>query len=134
MTKARVLVIDDEKLLMKSTCIALNHYGFEAGGALDGEKGLEAAAALHPDIILLDIMMPGMDGWQVLEKLKQQETTRHIPVVIFTAKEYSNGVSLAETRGAVGYIAKPFDLDELVAVLEKHLGTRGNAQQQRGAL
>jgi DNA-binding response OmpR family regulator len=134
MTKARVLVIDDEKLLLKSTCMALNHYGFEASGALDGEKGLEAAAAFRPDIILLDIMMPGMDGWQVLEKLKQQEATRQIPVIIFTAKEYSNGFALAETRGAVNYIAKPFDLDELVAVLEKHLGTRRDARQQRSAI
>ena len=122
--KSKVLVIDDEKLLMKSTCMALNLFGFEASGALDGEKGIEAAAASRPDVILLDIMMPGMDGWQVLEQLKRLETTRAIPVVIFTAKEYSSGVSLAETRGAVDYIAKPFDIDDMVKVLEKHVGVR----------
>jgi DNA-binding response OmpR family regulator len=124
MMKSKVLVIDDEKLLMKSTCMALNLFGFEASGALDGEQGIAAATAFHPDVILLDIMMPGMDGWQVLEKLKQLETTRSIPVVIFTAKEYSSGVSLAETRGAVDYIAKPFDIDDMVKVLEKHVGVR----------
>lgn len=124
MIKRKVLVIDDERLLMKSTCMALKMFGFEASGALDGEQGIAAAAAVRPDIILLDIMMPGMDGWQVLEKLKQLEATRHIPVVIFTAKEYSSGVSLAETRGAVDYIAKPFDIDDMVRVLEKHVGVR----------
>jgi DNA-binding response OmpR family regulator len=122
MTKKKVLVIDDEKLLMKSTCMALNLFGFEASGSLDGEQGITAAVAMHPDIILLDIMMPGMDGWQVLERLKHTEATRQIPVVIFTAKEYSSGVSLAETRGAVDYIAKPFDMDDMVKVLEKHTG------------
>jgi DNA-binding response OmpR family regulator len=122
--KSKVLVIDDENLLMKSTCMALNLFGFEASGALDGERGIATAAASHPDIILLDIMMPGMDGWQVLEQLKQLEATRHIPVVIFTAKEYSSGVTLAETRGAVDYIAKPFDMDDMVKVLEKHVGVR----------
>jgi two-component system, NtrC family, response regulator AtoC len=125
MIKRKVLVIDDERLLMKSTCMALNLFGFEASGSLDGEQGIAAATAVHPDIILLDIMMPGMDGWQVLEKLKAQEATRHIPVVIFTAKEYSSGVTLAETRGAVDYIAKPFDMDEMVKVLEKQFGVRG---------
>jgi CheY-like chemotaxis protein len=122
--KGKVLVIDDEKLLMKSTCMALNLSGFEASGALDGAQGIAAAAKVHPDIVLLDIMMPGMDGWQVLERLKQLETTRSIPVVIFTAKEYSSGASFAATRGAAGYIAKPFDLDDMVRVLEKHIGAR----------
>jgi DNA-binding response OmpR family regulator len=131
MTKSRALVIDDEKLIVKSTCMALNSYGFESSGTFYGASGIEAAMTFRPDIILLDIMMPGMDGWQVLEKLKQQEATRNIPVVIFTAKEYSNGVSLSVTHGAVDFLAKPFDMEDMVAVMHKHLCVRGNPMQPR---
>jgi DNA-binding response OmpR family regulator len=116
----KVLVIDDEKLLVKSTCMALTFYGFETKGALDGEEGLIAAVQFAPKIILLDIMMPGMDGWQVLLKLRANEATQKIPVVIFTAKEHSNGTALARSKGAVDYITKPFETDELVAVLNKY--------------
>lgn len=118
----KVLIIDDEKLLVKSTCMALKYQGFETEGALDGPLGLDAAANSAPDIILLDIMMPGMDGWQVLEKLKKQESTRGIPVVVFTAREQANGTALARERGAVDYVTKPFDMEELSEVLRKHLG------------
>lgn len=127
MIKSKVLVVDDEKLLTKSTCMALNHYGFEACGALDGEQGILAAATFCPDIILLDIMMPGLDGWQVLQRLKQQESTRHIPVIIFTAKEHSDGVALARAHGAENYIAKPFEMDDMVAILNKHIAVRQGA-------
>jgi two-component system, sensor histidine kinase and response regulator len=115
-----VLVIDDEKLLVKSTCMALSFYGFEAKGALDGEEGLSAASQFGPKIILLDIMMPGMDGWQVLSLLRAGETTKNIPVIIFTAKEHSNGTALARSKGAVDYISKPFEPEDLITVLNKY--------------
>jgi two-component system sensor histidine kinase/response regulator len=116
----KVLVIDDEKLLVKSTCMALSFYGFEAKGALDGEEGLSAASQFGPKIILLDIMMPGMDGWQVLSLLRAGETTKNIPVIIFTAKEHSNGTALARSKGAVDYISKPFEPEDLITVLNKY--------------
>ena len=121
MAAAKVLIIDDEKLLVKSTCMALAHYGFEVKGAPDGEEGLKAVREYKPDVILLDIMMPGMDGWQVLEKLKQNPDTKHIPVVIFTAREYSNGKALGLKNGAADYVAKPFEPQELAAILDKQL-------------
>ena len=121
MAAAKVLIIDDEKLLVKSTCMALAHYGFEVKGILDGEEGLRTVLDYKPDVILLDIMMPGMDGWQVLEKLKENEETKHIPVVIFTAREYSNGKALAIKNGAADYVAKPFEPHELAAIVEKQL-------------
>lgn len=120
MSKCKVLVIDDEKLLIKSTCMALNCYDFEAKGALDGKEGLQTAEDFKPDIILLDIMMPEMDGWEVLKKLKEKETLKNIPVIVFTAKEYSNGKSLSESKGAVDFVAKPFELEELVSILKKY--------------
>ena len=124
MAAAKVLIIDDEKLLVKSTCMALTHFGFEVKGALDGEEGLRAALEYKPDVILLDIMMPGMDGWQVLEKLKENGETKRIPVVIFTAREYSNGKALGLKNGAADYVAKPFEPQELAAILEKQLKPR----------
>jgi len=121
MGSGKVLVIDDEKLLVRSTCMMLNAYGYDALGALDGEAGLKAAVEFAPDVILLDIMMPGMDGWQVLEKLKQSEATRRIPVFIFTAREYSNGKALAVEKGAEDFIAKPFEPEDLATMLENQL-------------
>ncbi len=118
--KVKVLVIDDEKLLVKSTCMALSFYGFEVKGALSGEDGLTEAVNFGPGVILLDIMMPGMDGWQVLSRLRAGEATNKIPVVIFTAKEHLNGTALAREKGAADYIPKPFEPEQLVAVLNKY--------------
>lgn len=120
MNPIKVLVIDDEKLLLKSTCLALKQYGFDAKGALDGIEGIETAIAYQPDVILLDIMMPGMDGWQVLEKLKKLEKCSTIPVIIFSAKEYFNGLELALKHGADDFISKPFDIQKLIRVLQSH--------------
>jgi DNA-binding response OmpR family regulator len=128
MAAAKVLIIDDEKLLVKSTCMALTHFGFEVKGALDGEEGLRAALKYKPDVILLDIMMPGMDGWQVLEKLKENGETKRIPVVIFTAREYSNGKALGLKNGAADYVAKPFEPQELAEILNKQLIPLPNGQ------
>jgi len=121
MAAGKVLIIDDEKLLVKSTCMALSQFGFELKGALGGEEGLAAALEFAPDVILLDIMMPGMDGWQVLEKLKQNSHTRDIPVFIFTAREYSNGKAMAVKNGAADFVAKPFEPQELAQLLETRL-------------
>lgn len=122
--KHKVLVIDDEPLMLKSTCMALNHRGFETSGTIESVKGVGAAMEYHPDIILLDIMMPGLDGWQVLDLLKAEPATASIPVIMFTAKEYSNGTALALKSGAAGFIAKPFELDDLVETLGRHLAAK----------
>ena len=117
----KVLVIDDEKLLVKSTCMALTYFGFEMLGALGGMEGIQIAKEKQPGIILLDIMMPGIDGWQVLAELKSSNETKDIPVIVFTAKEHSNGTAMAQSKGAVDYIAKPFEPDELVEIINKHI-------------
>lgn len=121
MSKPRVLIIDDEKLLVKSTCMALELHRLETQGAHSGEEGLRMAREQRPDVILLDIMMPGMDGWEVLARLKEEQTTASIPVVVFTAKEYSSGRALARENGAADFVAKPFEIDELAAVVHRHI-------------
>jgi DNA-binding response OmpR family regulator len=132
MEKIKVLVIDDEILLLKSTCLALQHYGFNAEGALDGVEGIDAAVRYKPDIILLDIMMPGMDGWEVLSILKKHKDCSSIPVVIFSAKEYFNGLELALNNGADDFITKPFNIQSLIQVLRKHV--RSDDEEQRSSL
>ena len=117
MEKKKILIIDDEKLIVKSTALALSYFGYNTVQAASGAEGLAAAQKERPNAILLDIMMPVMDGWEVLARLKEDPATASIPVIIFTAKEYSNGYSLAKEKGAAGYIAKPFEpeaLDQLI--------------------
>ncbi len=121
MNDKKILVIDDEKLLVKSTVMVLGFLGYQSEGAIGGEAGLQKAVALIPDAILLDIMMPGMDGWEVLGRLRENEITKDIPVIIFTAKEYSDGKSYAESKGANDYIAKPFEPEDLSEVIARNL-------------
>ena len=122
MSKGKVLIIDDEKLLVKSTKMALEAFGFETEGALTGREGIQKAEEFKPDAILLDIMMPEMDGWQVLALIKENSKIKDIPVIIFTAKEYSDGKLLAEKHGAVDFIAKPFELADLIEAVGKYTG------------
>lgn len=115
--KGRVLVIDDEKLIVKTTCILLRRLGYETLEAYGGEEGLAAAREGRPTLILLDLVMPGMDGWEVLRKLREDPLLRGVPVVIFTAKEYANAEVVGTLEGAAGHIAKPFEPEDLEEVL-----------------
>jgi CheY-like chemotaxis protein len=115
----KVLVIDDEKLIVKTTCILLRHMGYATLEAFDGAAGLAAARRERPDLILLDLVMPGEDGWLTLLRLKEDPITAGIPVLIFTAKEYANAEAVGSLRGAAGLITKPFDPEDLTEALRK---------------
>lgn len=115
----RILVIDDEPLIVKSTCILLRHMGYGTLEAYSGEAGLESARRERPDLILLDLVMPGMDGWRVLEGLRADPSTAGIPVIIFTAKEYADYETVDCIRGARGHIRKPFEPEDLEEALRR---------------
>ncbi|HEX2956391.1 MAG TPA: response regulator [Chitinispirillaceae bacterium] len=115
----KILIVDDEPLLVKSMCIVLKYRGFDVQGVMDGYEGIKSAESFQPDIIILDIMMPGIDGWETLKRLKENDKTRHIPVIIFTAKEYSNGTQLARQAGAADLITKPVEPEILISSLTK---------------
>lgn len=117
--KKCILVVDDERLIVMTTCILLRHLGYETREAFDGESALAAARKDPPDIILLDLMMPGLDGWQVLARLKGYPETADIPVVIFSAKEYANAEITNNLRGAAGQISKPFEPEDLEEILQR---------------
>ncbi len=116
----KVLIVDDENLIVMSTQMVLESIGYEVVAALDGQEALEKAASESPDLILLDIMMPGMDGWETLERLKADPETAPIPVIVFTAREHSKGRQRSIEMGAVEYFRKPFEPDDLIELVEQH--------------
>jgi DNA-binding response OmpR family regulator len=110
-----VLVIDDEKDLIKLVDYHLSREGYLVIGAKDGLQGLETAKKHKPDLILLDIMLPGMDGWEVCKHLKKSTELSRIPVIMLTARTQEMDKVLGLELGADDYITKPFSPRELVA-------------------
>jgi DNA-binding response OmpR family regulator len=112
-----VLVIDDEAPIRLLCRVNLEAEGFEVVEAANGATGLEAARSAAPDVILLDVMMPGMDGWAAAEQLLSDEATRTIPIVFLTARadvrDQARGIDL----GGVDYVTKPFNPVELSTVV-----------------
>jgi len=119
-----VLIIEDEKLIIVSTQMVLEAAGFRVESATNGEDGIAKAKSMSPDLVLLDIMMPGIDGWETLTRLKRDQETSGIPVIIFTAREHARGHQKSAEMGAADYFRKPFEPDELIELVEKHVGQR----------
>lgn len=110
-----VLVVDDDDFNLRMCAANLRQEGMEALTALGGEQALEQARERQPDVILLDIIMPGMDGYQVLERLKEDPALAAIPVIMLTGRQDSSAVVKALDKGAHDYLKKPFDISEMVA-------------------
>jgi CheY-like chemotaxis protein len=121
MNNKTTLIVDDEKLILISTRIVLESVGYQVLTASNGEEAIQKARSDHPGLILLDIMMPGIDGWETLSRLKEDPETKDIPVVIFTAREHTRGRKLAREMGAVDYFQKPFEPDELIQIVDQYL-------------
>ena len=113
----KVLIVDDEHLIIKIIQFKLESSGFEVISAFDGVNGLQMAIKESPDIILLDIMMPGMNGYTVLDILKKDERTKNIPVIMVTARSQEVDKEKAESLGASAYIPKPFSPQHLVETI-----------------
>jgi DNA-binding response OmpR family regulator len=129
----RVLVIDDEapiRLLCRVNLEAADMIVLEAE---NGPAGLAAARSERPDVILLDVMMPGMDGWQVLEQLLADERTRHVPIVFLTARAELRDQARGLELGGVDYITKPFNPVELAPLVADLLARveRGEGEKLR---
>lgn len=119
----RVVCIEDEPEMIDLVRLILGRKGFEVIGANGGVEGLEAVRREKPDLVLLDLMMPDMDGWEVYQQIKADEELRHIPVVVVTAKAQSIdkvlGLHIAKVDD---YITKPFGPQELLESVSKILG------------
>ena len=121
---ARILVVEDEPRSFKLLEFRLKSLGHEVLGAVDGGKALEAASKENPNLILLDIMMPVIDGLQVLRKLKSQDETKIIPVIMVTARSQEKDIVDGLEAGAVDFITKPFSFAELIARVNRALASR----------
>ena len=116
-----VLVIDDVESLLHLIRGALTGYSVDLITAVDGGSGLELARQLMPDLVLLDLALPVMNGWDVLEHLKSDPDTTDVPVVIVTAHGDSASAAKARDLGAVGFLSKPFRPAELRRAIDRHL-------------
>jgi len=114
----KVLIIDDEPLLRKTTAMLLQHLKMDARCAGSGPEGIEMAKNDNPDVILLDLAMPIMDGWAVLAHLKSDRVLSRIPVVLFTGDSFSFPPRSAKEKGVAAIMNKPFEPSELLSTLE----------------
>ena len=116
--KIKILVVDDTRTNIDVLSQALSEQGFEILTALSGEVALKILSKVHPHLILLDIMMPGMDGYEVCEKVKNDELTKNIPIIFLTAKSQKEDIVKGIKLGAVDYVTKPFQHEELMVRVE----------------
>ena len=117
----KILIIDDEEDIQKLLKIRLEQESFIVTTADDGKKGAEAAELEAPDLILLDIMMPNVDGYSCLKEIRRIQKTKDIPVVMLSSKEEEKVRDLFAFQKISGYIEKPFELDNLVAKIKEIL-------------
>ncbi|GAW67552.1 histidine kinase [Geoanaerobacter pelophilus] len=129
MDKNRILVVEDEESLLKLESILFTSKGYQVTGVRGGLDALRSISQERPDLVVLDIMLPDMDGFEVCRSIKEDPDTRSIPVVMLTAKKSSRDLEAGRVAGADAYITKPF---KSVKVLEVIGGLLGNRMTGRG--
>lgn len=118
MSAKTILVVDDSPTALKITSDALTEQGFKVISASDGEEALEIASRLHPDLIVLDIILPKKNGFQVCRQLKTESATADIKILMLSSKNQASDRFWGQKQGADAYITKPFDDEELVASIQ----------------
>ncbi|NQT90545.1 MAG: response regulator [Candidatus Omnitrophica bacterium] len=120
MAKVKILVIDDEADLLETIKFRLESAGYEVLTAQDAVSGIDIAREELPELIIMDVMMPGMDGFEALEKIKEDASTKKIPTIILSCgKEEEEWAKKSLQLGAAGYVVKPFDAKSLLFTVEK---------------
>ena len=121
----KIAVIDDDPSMVKVLRIMLVSSGYEVVEATSGTRGFMVAKMELPDLVLLDIMMPDVDGFEVCRRLKLDPDTKNIPVIFVSAKTGSEHVEMGLSMGAEGYITKPFELKDILEKIEEVIGPVG---------
>jgi DNA-binding response OmpR family regulator len=121
-TRPLVLVADDDPDIRCLVALRLEKSGYDVVAAADGEQALATAVERAPDLALLDVMMPKLDGYEVTERLRQQEATRHLPVILLTARVQESDIARGVEAGADDYVKKPFSTSELRDRVQAVLG------------
>ena len=117
--KKLILIVDDEEQIVLLLKTILNVYGFDSISSLSPKGIVDFAAKENPDLIILDIAMPEIDGYQICRSVKSDERTQHIPIVMITALALAQDRKLALDSGADGFILKPFDPRDVIAEIER---------------
>ncbi len=115
LARQKILVVEDEEAIRGIVIQTLLRHGYETASASDGDAALEKAFTLRPDLIILDLMLPRMDGWEVCRRLKAEKDTASIPIIMLTARREERDVVEGLELGADDYMKKPFSLSELTA-------------------
>ena len=132
MTKKRVLCIEDHEEMIELIRLILGRHGFEVQGAVGGRQGLKAMLKDPPDLVLLDLMMPDMDGWEVYRQIRARDELKDIPVVAVTAKAQGiDRVLGLHIAGMDDFITKPFGPKDLIASVERVLAISTESQATR---
>jgi len=118
---ARILVVDDDRVIQQLVEVNLELEGYEVVKAGDGEEALTAIESFNPDLIVLDVMMPRMDGREVCRRIKGNPETQHIPVIFLSARAQDMDVQSGLELGASAYLTKPFDPVDLIETVERVL-------------
>ena len=124
MAKTKILVVDDDPNIMRTLRDRLEKSGYDVLTASNGREGLGMALDEKPDVVLLDIIMPIMDGHEMLEALRRQPSGEEPSVIMFTARSQKQDISRANACGIDDYVVKPFDLGELLERIEKVVENR----------
>ena len=121
MPKQKILIVEDEESLLKLESILLTSKGYEVRGVSNGQQALDAIAEEHPDLVLLDIMLPEIDGFEVCQRIKDDPATKGIPVIMLTAKKSREDMARGEKVGADWYITKPFKSAMVIETIQRFL-------------
>jgi DNA-binding response OmpR family regulator len=121
MSSRKILLVDDEVDLVETVRFSLEGEGYQVLVSFNGEDALNKARTEKPDLILLDLMLPKLDGYKVCRLLKFDERYKHIPILMLTAKTQEKDKILGKETGADAYITKPFDMDELMEKIKTYL-------------
>jgi DNA-binding response OmpR family regulator len=116
---ARILAVDDDPTILRLLQVNLEMEGHDVVTAEDGHQALEALRAERPEVVLLDVMMPGLDGWQVCERIRADAEVAHTPVVFLSARAQESDLVRGTEVGADAYVTKPFDPLALVELVER---------------
>ncbi|HUU29604.1 MAG TPA: response regulator [archaeon] len=117
----KLLIIDDSKFMRKTLETKLNFLGMKIYDAESGQQGLELAREVLPDLILLDVRMPGMDGVETCKKLREIESLKKVPIIMVTVESKEESFKKAIEAGAIDYVIKPINYDDLLRKIDKHL-------------
>jgi CheY-like chemotaxis protein len=128
---ATILLIEDSQDNRNVTELILMDAGYTVITAGDGLRGLDLATRAEPDLIVMDLALPRLDGWSATRRLKAQAATRHIPVVAFTAHVTPEAIARAEIAGCVSVVTKPFEIDALLHTIARVLAQTAPGRRQR---